>query len=87
MGKRCSSALVGNAVGEEYADASVISFADTEVLPSNLVKITSIKTYGDYRIDMAVSDLARAFSFIGGPLAKVISNMLSEPRSRWRTRA
>ena len=79
VGKRCSSALVGNAVGEEYADASVISFADTEVYPSNLVKITSIKTYGDYRIDMAVSDLARAFSFIGGPLAKVISNMLSEP--------
>ena len=67
VGRKCSSALIGNAVGEEYADASVISFADTEVYPSNLVKITSIKTYGDYRIDMAVSDLARAFAFIGGP--------------------
>lgn len=87
VGKRCSSALVGNAVGEEYADASVISFADTEVYPSNLVKITSIKTYGDYRIDMAVSDLARAFSFIGGPLAKVISNMLSEPAQPVEKRA
>lgn len=79
VGRKCSSALIGNAVGEEYADASVISFADTEVYPSNLVKITSIKTYGDYRIDMAVSDLARAFAFIGGPLSKVVSNMLSEP--------
>ena len=79
VGRKCSSALIGNAVGEEYADASVILFADTEVYPSNLVKITSIKTYGDYRIDMAVSDLARAFAFIGGPLSKVVSNMLSEP--------
>lgn len=78
IGRKCSSALIGNAVGEEYSDASVISFADTEVYPSNLVKITSIKTYGDYRIDMAVADMARVFAFIGGPLSKVLSNMLSE---------
>ena len=66
VGKRCSSALVGNAVGEEYADASVISFADTEVYPSNLVKITSIKTYGDYRIDkMCIRDRVPLFSHFG----------------------
>ncbi len=75
--KKSGSALIGRAVSEEYADASVISFADTEVYPSNKVKITSIKTYGDYRIDHIICDLARVFSFIGGPLKDVTSKMMS----------
>ena len=43
IGRKCSSALIGNAVGEEYSDASVISFADTEVYPSNLVQNNQYK--------------------------------------------
>ncbi|MEG2003313.1 MAG: hypothetical protein RR057_01775, partial [Clostridia bacterium] len=75
--KKLGSAFIGNAVGEEYSDASVISFADTEVYPATLVKISSIKVYGDYRIDMIITDLARVFSFIGGPLKTVTVNMIS----------
>ncbi|MFA7098708.1 MAG: hypothetical protein WC143_01330 [Eubacteriales bacterium] len=77
IGKKNGSAFIGNAVGEEYADASVISFADTEVYPSNLVKITSIKVYGNYRIDKIIHDLIQVFSFVGGPLKAVTGSMMT----------
>lgn len=84
-GERYNTAFIGNAVSEEYADASVLSFADTEVYPSHLVKITSLKTFGDFRIDKIITDLSRVFSYIGGPLDKVFRNALVEevepPRS------
>lgn len=75
--KKHGSALIGRAVGEEYADASVISFADTEVYPSSEVRIISIKTYGEYRIDQIIGDLAKVFKFVGGPLKKVTAKMVS----------
>ena len=77
IGKRNGSAFIGNAVGEEYADASVISFSDTEVYPSNLVKITSVKVYGDNRIDQILYDIAEVFAFVGGPLKAVTGNMIT----------
>ncbi len=72
-----SSAFVGNAISEEYSNASVISFADTEVYPANFVKITNIRMYGDNRIDTVITDLARLFSHVGGPLSKVLSATLN----------
>lgn len=77
VGKKNGSAFIGNAVGEEYADASVISFSDTEVYPANLVKITSIKVYGEYRIDRIINDLTQVFSFVGGPLKSVTGSMIT----------
>lgn len=77
IGKKNGSAFIGNAVGEEYADASVISFADTEVYPSNLVKITSVKVFGNGRIDTILYDLAKVFATVGGPLKTVIGNMIT----------
>ncbi len=77
IGKKNGSAFIGNAVGEEYADASVISFADTEVYPSNLVKISSIKVFGNSRIDTILYDLAKVFATVGGPLKTVIGNMIT----------
>lgn len=77
-GVRNSTAFIGNAVTEEYADASVMSFSDTEVYPAHLVKITSLRTYGDYRIDKIIPDLARVFSFVGGPLEQVFIGALSD---------
>ncbi|MDD4124819.1 MAG: hypothetical protein PHW77_03730 [Eubacteriales bacterium] len=77
IGRKNGSAFIGNAVGEEYADASVISFSDTEVYPANLVKITSIKVYGENRIDKIIGDLARVFSFAGGPLKTVTAGMIA----------
>ena len=76
---RSSSCFIGPAVAEEYSDASVISFADTEVYPSNLVKITSFRTYGDFRIDRVLIELSRIFGYIGGPLEKVLASTVTEP--------
>lgn len=56
--------------------ASALSFADTEVYPSNLVNVTSVKTYGEYRIDKVIPDVAKVFAYLGGPLAKVTERMI-----------
>ncbi len=74
--KRYSSALIGNAVVEEYADAGVLSFADTEAFPPNRVSVNSIKTYGDYPIDEVIIKLAMLFDYIEGPLKSVTANMV-----------
>ena len=75
-GKKCSGAFIGGTIAEEYAMASALSFADTEVYPSNMVNVTSVKTYGDYRIDKVIPEVARVFSFLGGPLARVTERMI-----------
>ena len=75
-GKKVSAAFIGNGVADEYSMASVLTFADTEVYPSNLVDVTGIKQSGDYRIDMVITDLAMAFGHLGGPLAKVFRHMV-----------
>lgn len=75
-GKKCSGAFIGGTIAEEYAMASALSFADTEVYPSNMVNVTSVKTYGDYRIDKVIPEVAKVFSYLGGPLAKVTERMI-----------
>lgn len=75
-GRKCSGAFIGNCIAEEYSMASALSFADTEVYPASLVNVTSVKTYGDYRIDKVIPDVAKVFSFLGGPLAKVTERMM-----------
>ncbi len=76
IGRRTSSAFVGNSVAEEYADAGVLSFADTEVYPSKNIRVVSVKAYGNFRLDNIIPSLASAFSLIGGPLASVLANMV-----------
>lgn len=78
IGRKHATAFIGNAVTEEYASAAVLSFADTEVYPANLVKITNIRMYGDFRIDAVLTDMAKLFDHVGGPLSKVLSATLSE---------
>lgn len=75
---RSESAFVGSCVPDEYDSAAVISFADTEVFPESSVRVTSLQTYGDFRIDRIISDLARIFEKLGGPLSKVFEKTLSE---------
>lgn len=78
-GKKFSAAYIGNGAADEYAMASVLTFADTEVYPSNLVDVTSFKTYGDYGIDRAITDAAKVFGYLGGPLSKVLRHMVDGP--------
>ena len=67
------SAIVGECSLGEYSGSAVISFEDKEVFPSGGVKVTSIKVYGQNRIDEIIYSLASAFMKVGGPLADVFS--------------
>ncbi len=67
------SAIIGEGSLGEYAGSAVISFEDKEVFPPKGVKVTSIKVYGNNRIDEIIYNLASAFMTVGGPLAEVFS--------------
>ncbi len=67
------SAIVGETSLNDYAGSAVISFEDKEVFPSGGVKVTSIKVYGNNRIDEIIYSLASAFVKVGGPLAEVFN--------------
>lgn len=75
-GKKVSAAFIGGGAADEYSMASVLTFADTEVYPSNLVDVTGIRNSGDYRIDRVITDLAVVFAHLGGPLEKVFRHMV-----------
>lgn len=67
------SAIIGETSLSEYSTSSVISFEDKEVFPSKGVKVTSIKVFGQNRIDEIIYNAASAFIKVGGPLADVFS--------------
>lgn len=67
------SAILGEASIEEYSASSIISFEDKEVFPSRGTKVTSIKVFGQNRIDEIVYNLASAFAKVDGPLAEVFA--------------
>lgn len=69
-------AMVGGNSFEEYSLASVVSFNDVEVMPSRGIKVTSVRTYGDHRIDHTLMYAARIFKTVGGPLAPVFENCI-----------
>lgn len=73
-----NSTLIGNAVADEYDNAGVISFADSEVFPSKNIKITGFRTYGDNRIDKIIVDLGLIFDKLGGPLSSVFARAIDE---------
>ena len=75
-GRKCSAAFIGNGVADEYSMASVLTFADTEVFPFNLVNVTNIKTYGDYPIDKVITDLTAIFGHLGGPMQTVTKRIM-----------
>lgn len=65
------SAIIGEPACEEYSRASAISFDDSDVFPSNLVKVRGIKVYGKNRIDRIIYTAASLFCRVGGPLCDV----------------
>ncbi len=67
------SAIIGDNAFGDFAGSAVISFEDKEVFPPSGVKVTSIKVYGNNRIDEIIYNLASAFMKVGGPLADVFS--------------
>jgi len=72
--KNLDSAIIGERAAEEYANASVISFEDLEIFPSNRVKMTNMKAYHNMRIDQIIVELSKLFAHIGGPLKSLFSD-------------
>lgn len=70
---RRESAIIGESSVSEYANTSLVSFADTDVFHEKGIKVTSIKTYGKMRIDTVFVTAARIFKLSGGPLKDVFS--------------
>ncbi len=70
------SAIIGEAACDYYENAGVLSFDDTEVFPPKSVKVTSIKTYNDNRIDKVIVYMAKIFEKLGGPLSYVFASSL-----------
>lgn len=70
------AAILGEAACDFYENSGVISFDDTEVFPPKAVKVTSIKTYNDNRIDKVIVYMAKIFEKVGGPLSYVFSSTI-----------
>lgn len=72
------TAFLGEAVCDAYDDASVISFDDTEVFPPRGVRVSSIKTFENNRIDKVILYMARIFDVVKGPLSYVFANSVHD---------
>ncbi|MBQ3865444.1 MAG: hypothetical protein II776_00975, partial [Clostridia bacterium] len=71
------AAIISMAEAEECARASVVSFTDKEIFPAKYVKVTTIRTYGQTRIDKAILYAAMIFQKLGGPLSQVFKKTIS----------
>ena len=72
--KKTQTAFIGEAACDAYESTGVVSFDDTEVFPARNVKVSSIRTYGDNRIDKVILCMAKIFENVEGPLSFVFSN-------------
>ena len=72
------SAILGEAAPDTYENADVISFDDTEVFPPKAVKITSVNTYNEHRIDKVIVYMAKIFDKVEGPLSYIFSSTIQE---------
>ncbi len=75
--EKIGSTIISVAAAEEYASADVVSFTDKEIFPPKSVKITTIRTYGQTRIDKAILFAAMIFQKLGGPLSEVFKKTIS----------
>ncbi len=74
---KTGTALIGEDCVEECAGAEILSFDDTEVFLPKHVKVTSVRTYGNARIDKILIYCAQIFRIVGGPLSFVFENSIS----------
>lgn len=72
-----NAAIISAAMADEYAAADVVSFTDKEIFPPRSVKINTIRTYGQTRIDKAILYGAMIFQKLGGPLSHVFKKTIS----------
>lgn len=75
--EKIGSTIVSVAAAEQHSCADVVSFTDKEIFPPKSVKITTIRTYGQTRIDKAILYAAMIFQKLGGPLSEVFKKTIS----------
>lgn len=75
---KTKTALIGEAACDMYTETGIISFDDTEVFPPKNVKVSSIRTYGQTRIDKVIIYMAHIFEKVGGPLSYVFANSIQD---------
>ena len=72
------SCVISEAAAEEYADASVVTFEDSDVFPPSLDKITSVRVFNESRMDHIMYVLTSLFRKVGGPLLTICENAARE---------
>ena len=72
--KKTQTAFIGEAACDAYETTAAVYFDDTEVFPQKSVKVSSIRTYSDNRIDKVILYMARIFDKVEGPLSYVFAN-------------
>ncbi len=75
--ERRDCAIISVAAAEKYASCDVVSFTDNEIFPPKSVKVSTIRTYGQTRIDNAILYAAMIFQKLGGPLSHVFKKTIS----------
>ena len=68
--------VIGEDSLDKYSSTSVLSFKDTDIFHEKGIKVTSVKTYGQTRIDTAILTAARVFNIVGGPLKNVFNRSI-----------
>jgi len=71
-------AIIGDISFEEYADVPLVTFEDKYIFPPSLVKVKSIKMYGNSRIDKIMYKTASVLVKVGGTLADVFVRATKE---------
>lgn len=75
---RTKTAFIGEAACDAYTNAGILSFDDSEVFPPRGVKVSSIRTYGDTRIDKVIIYMARIFNKLDGPLSYIFDRSVQD---------
>ncbi len=75
---RTKTAFIGEAACDLYTSAGILSFDDSEVFPPKGVKVSSIRTYGDTRIDKVIIYMARIFNKLDGPLSFIFDRSVQD---------
>ncbi len=75
---RTKTAFIGEAACDMYTNAGILSFDDSEVFPPKGVKVSSIRTYGDTRIDKVIIYMARIFNKLEGPLSYIFDRSVQD---------
>ena len=75
---KLDSAVIGDAVTDEYNDADTIYLEDTEMFGKHGARIVGLRVYNDMEFYEILSYALSVFSLVGAPLCNVFDNSVKE---------